>query len=417
MRRGVLGGWPVRAEMIEQSAVSDETAVTVEEAGPAPPPGPPMEPPPERDLWPWLLALLLLVLVGVVAVYFATRDDQGTRGKPKSPTTVRATMPPPPATTSRTASAAGRVTVPRLVGLTAVAAIRRLQRLGLTGTARNVFSSKQPNHVVAQAPEASRELAKGASVTLTVSKGPKTFPVPDVVGQAVADALSTLRARNLKTRVVRVPNPARAGQVVAQHPSAGASAQAFVLVRLNVADGKSAGIAPSTSAQAATPSTAGTPLAAPGLVPVPDLVGKKLADARESLRKVVLIIEVRRVPNQQPLGTIVAQARKPGTRIKRRSHLLVTVSMGRPGSAPSSASDSGSSGSASTAVSIPDVVGANETTAVQDLQTAGFTVRTVDRDASDPSQDGMVLAQSPAANSSAKPDSTVTIYVGRYTSG
>ncbi len=417
MRRGVLGGWPVRAEMIEQSAVSDETAMTVEEAGPARPPGPPMEPPPERDLWPWLLALLLLVLVGIVAGYFATRDDQGPQGKRKSPTAVQAPMPPSPATTSRTASAAGRVRVPRLVGLTAMAAIRRLQRLGLTGTARNVFSGKQRNHVVAQVPEASRELAKGASVTLTVSKGPKTFPVPDVVGQAVADALNTLRARNLKTRVVRVPNPARAGQVIAQHPSAGTSAQAFVLVRLNVADGKSAGIAPSTSAQAATPSTAGTPLAAPGLVPVPDLVGKNLADARESLRKVVLIIEVRRVPNQQPLGTIVAQARKPGTRIKRRSHLLVTVSMGRPGSASSSASDSGSSGSASTAVSIPDVVGEDETTAVQDLQTAGFTVRTVDRDAADPSQDGMVLEQSPAANSSAKPDSTVTIYVGRYTSG
>ena len=31
MRRGIVGGWPVRAEFVEQAAVSDETAVTVEE--------------------------------------------------------------------------------------------------------------------------------------------------------------------------------------------------------------------------------------------------------------------------------------------------------------------------------------------------------------------------------------------------
>ena len=76
MRRGIIGGWPVRAEFVEQTAVSDETAVTVEERRLAgPPPGPPVDPPPDRELWPWLLVLLVLVLAGIAVVYFATRDD------------------------------------------------------------------------------------------------------------------------------------------------------------------------------------------------------------------------------------------------------------------------------------------------------------------------------------------------------
>src|SRR4051794_14924957 len=165
MRRGILAGWPVRAEMVER--VEEGRAV-------GPLPGRPVEPPPERELWPWLLVLLLLVLGGVAAVYFATRDDSNPRGESVTATVVQATTLQRAAPTpAPTAPASARVAVPRLVGLTASAALRRLQALGLTGTTRNVFSTKPRNQVVAQAPGASRRLAKGATVTLNVSKGLK----------------------------------------------------------------------------------------------------------------------------------------------------------------------------------------------------------------------------------------------------
>jgi eukaryotic-like serine/threonine-protein kinase len=412
-RRGVFGGWPVRAEMVEQASVTDESAVTVEETRPAGlPPGAPFERPHDRELWPWLLVLLILVLGGVAAAYFFTRNDNGARSQGVATTAVQATTPQPPASTTRTAPGSARVTVPRLVGLTAPSALNRLRGLGLTGTTRNVFSEKPPNQVVAQAPGATRKLAKGASVTLTVSKGPKAAPVPDVIGQTVADALGTLRAQGLNTRVVRVPNQAPAGQVVAQDPKPGAKTQPLVIVRLNVADGKRA-----ATTETAAPTTTTTPAAPSRLVRVPDLEGRKLVDARRLLRKGGLIIEIRRVPNAQPVGTVVAQAKKQGTRLTRGSHLLVTVSMGRPQSASPSTSGSGNPGSTSTApVSVPNVVSEDETTAIQDIQSAGLTVRVVDRDTTDVSQDGIVLEQSPTAGSSTKPDSTVTIYVGRYTS-
>jgi beta-lactam-binding protein with PASTA domain len=301
--------------------------------------------------------------------------------------------------------------------------LRRLRQLGLTGTAQNVFSDEPRNVVVAQTPGSLRKLTKGEAVLLTVSKGQKAVTVPDVVGQTVTDATSTLTARALKPRIVRVPSVEPPGQVVAQHPTAGAEARSGVAVRLNVSDGKEATstgkqTSPATTAAAATsqqtaPTAGAVPAAtASPLVRVPDLAGKKLIDARRLVRRVGLVIEIRRVPNALPLETVVAQAKKPDTRVERGTHLLVTVSMGQqPSSSPAS------SLSGSQPIAVPNVTGEDEATAIQDLENAGLTVRVVDRDTADPSEDGAVTEQTPAANESAEPDSTVTIYVGRYTGG
>jgi serine/threonine-protein kinase len=91
---------------------------------------------------------------------------------------------------------------------------------------------------------------------------------------------------------------------------------------------------------------------------------------------------------------------------------LVTVSTGPAQSSSSSASESSNAGEG--LIAVPDVTGQYETTATQDLQSAGLTVRVVDRDAQDASEDGIVVEQAPAANESVQTDSTVTIYVGRY---
>jgi beta-lactam-binding protein with PASTA domain len=418
VRRGVFSGWPVRPELLEQTAVADETAVTLEERPAGRPPAPPEEPPPTRELWPWLLALLVLVLAGIAVLYFATRDDSTTRRQVTTPAAVQPGTSPT-TTAVRTPAPSARVTVPRLVGLPTPTALRRLRQLGLTGATRNVFSGKPRNVVVAQTPGASRKLAKGETVLLNVSKGPKAVRVPDVVGQTVADALSTLRAQALKPRIVRVPNVEPAGQVVAQHPKAGAKAQPGIAVRLNVSDGKRAASTgtestPTTTVaatmnQETAPTTTAAAANATPLVRVPDLEGKKLIDARQLVRRLGLVIEIRQVPNAQPLGTVVAQAKKPGTQVERGTHLLVTVSIGRPTSTSTTPSQAESQ-----PIAVPDVTGEDETTATQDLQNAGLAVHVVDRDTTNASQDGLVVQQTPAANQSVQSGSTVTIYVGRF---
>ena len=64
--------------------------------------------------------------------------------------------------------------------------------------------------------------------------------------------------------------------------------------------------------------------------------------------------------------------------------------------------------------SVPNVVGEDQSTAMQDLSAAGFQVQVVDQNTSDQSQDGLVVRQDPAGGVKAEPGSTVTIWVGRF---
>jgi beta-lactam-binding protein with PASTA domain len=411
MRGGTFGEWPVRAEMVEQFAVAEQTAVTLEEVRPVgPPPMPPSEPPPDREIWPWLLALLVFVLAGIAALYFGTRDDhKSRRATTPTQTVVQAT---PPAAPTRKPAVDPRATVPRLVGLPAPIALKTLQRLGLAGTTHGIFSKKPRNQVVSQVPGASRTVAKGATVKLDVSKGAKAAPVPDVVGQNTADALTTIKAQGFKAKLVRVPSDQPAGQVVAQHPKAGESVPAGSAIRLNLSDGARASttgpsgttrtLPATTTAQRPPAATTRSSAPATSSIAVPDLTGRKLVDARATLRRIGLVIEIRRVPNSLSRDTIVAQTRKPGTTLKRGDHMLVTVSSGphRP---------------TIQSITVPDVTGEDETAATQDLHSAGLTVRVIDQNTTDPSEDGVVIKQTPAANQSAPAKSAATIYVGRYT--
>src|SRR4051794_17087258 len=58
---------------LRRRVVEDAPPTQVIEDGPPPPPY--EEPPPSRELWPWLLALAILVIAGLLAGYFLTRDD------------------------------------------------------------------------------------------------------------------------------------------------------------------------------------------------------------------------------------------------------------------------------------------------------------------------------------------------------
>jgi serine/threonine-protein kinase len=60
------------------------------------------------------------------------------------------------------------------------------------------------------------------------------------------------------------------------------------------------------------------------------------------------------------------------------------------------------------------VTGLDADTATATLEGSGFKVVQNETDVFDPSQDGVVLSQEPAANSEVKPGSKVVITVGRF---
>jgi eukaryotic-like serine/threonine-protein kinase len=271
--------------------------------------------------------------------------------------------------------------VPNVVGMTAAEAAAKLRGAGLHATAtRKAFSPKPAGTVIAEKPPAGSKLTRGASVALTVSRGPARVTVPRVTGLPRAQAVQKVRAARLVPNAVAVPSTETAGTVVSQSPTGGSSAASGSTVRLNVAKGTTKG--------------GGKPARAT----VPNVVGKQQAAAQRALVQAGLRSRVTYATSQQPQGTVVAQSPSAGTTAKRSSRVALKVSAG-PGAPPRAP--------------VPDVVGEGQARAGSDLESAGFHVQVVAQQTADPSQDGIVLDQDPAGGTQAPKGATVTIVVGR----
>ena len=131
--------------------------------------------------------------------------------------------------------------MPNVVGMTAADAAAKLRGAGLHATTNSAFSQKPAGTVIAEKPPAGSTLNRGASVVLTVSKGPARVTVPDVTGLPRAKAEQKIRAAGLTPNTVAVPSTETAGTVVRQTPSGGSSAAKGSTVRLDVAKGTTGG--------------------------------------------------------------------------------------------------------------------------------------------------------------------------------
>ena len=382
-------------------------------------------PVPRRPLlWPWLLLLLLLVGTGIGLAYFLTRDDDNSSSENRVPVVMgldvdiavdrlRAEGYPADVRRAVNASVAGKVLrqmpiggaelepgktvvivvarrpntvdVPRVVGLDVADAFERVQAAGLRTRSLEVFARQAKGRVVRQRPPAGAEARRGATVVLTVSKGPQIVAVPAVIGQTEAAATAALRKVGLRVNIVRVPapGPVPEGSVVAQSPRGGVKAPKGSTVRLNIA----AADAPAGGSTQTVPTT--------GEAPVPSVVGSRDTDALPRLQAAGFRASSTPVSSTRPAGTVLTQSPAGGTTATRGSTVRMTVSGGRQ------------------VRTVPDVVGETEAAADRTLRNAGFTVRTVDRPVSDPGQQGLVVEQDPAAGTRVQGTTQVTIYVGR----
>jgi serine/threonine-protein kinase len=205
---------------------------------------------PVEHLGPWLLAFLLLVLGGLAAAWYLTRDE------------TRA--------------------VPGVTGLPLNEAVAELQDDGFRTDIVAAPSDEEEGLVFAQDPAAGSDQDEGAVVRITVSEGPATVGVPNAVGLAETEARDRLAEVGLQANVAQVFSEEPEGQVVAQNPAAGEQAPPDSAVRLNVSRG-------------------------PGTVTVPDLVGIARADAEGRLDELGLTANVVEVPSDEAPGTVVAQ--------------------------------------------------------------------------------------------------------------
>ena len=153
-------------------------------------------------------------------------------------------------------------------------------------------------------------------------------------------------------------------------------------------------------------------------VNMPSLLGKTYAEARTVLEELGLKIErgESEKSNQYSAGQIIAQSEESGNNVKVGT--TVTVTLAAAGSTASSdgTSSTGNNTSSTTTttttnskVTVPSVVGKDENAAKSAITAAGLTVGTVSEASSDTVESGLVISQSPSANSETESNGKVNI--------
>jgi serine/threonine-protein kinase len=171
--------------------------------------------------------------------------------------------------------------------------------------------------------------------------------------------------------VERAPDPrVPADRVASQTPIAGTKVEPGSQIQIILSDG-------------------------PGKTSVPtSLLGKTLDEAKLLLDGAGLILsKTNAVESSEEPGTIVAVIPEPGSTVAAGSGVVLNIASGK--------------------VFVPDVLGVSRIQATTILIQAGFVPNVIEtQDAEQPS--GVVLAQAPAADESAKIGSSVTITVNTY---
>jgi beta-lactam-binding protein with PASTA domain len=388
--------------------------------------------PPREDPWVWLIGLALLAGLAAFLVWLTVYHHHHAKSTP--------------------AVVATKSTVPKVVGLRYQAARFQLRQAKLGSTLTRQAATKPRGIVLGQAPKAGKSVPRGTHVTLLVSTGPPGVGLPSVVGQPAAAAVKVLQARKLKPVLHNAASQATPGTVFAQKPKAGATVKPGQTVVLQVAK-------------------------ASATLAVPDVTGQTQQQAVAALRQAGLTATTAQVPSSQPKGNVVAQHPAAGQKTARGKAVLLNISNG-PTPAPTSTKAATTTQTTTTApsgndytgmrlgaavqklaqgrqqaivvyvtsskpagvivsnsragsrerlqvssgpnpgvsTSVPDVTGEDAATAQQDLQSAGFTVIQSSWPVSDSSQDGLVVAETPASGQQVPKGAAVVIYVGSATS-
>jgi beta-lactam-binding protein with PASTA domain len=310
-------------------------------------------PPWERYWWLWLLLLLLLVAAGLLIWWLLSRGDD-------------------------------KSTVPNVIGLKSQVAAQRIHDAHLNSTPVTGQSNRPPDVVFAQAPGAGTQLGHGQTVTISISSGHAA--VPNVSGLPEQNAVDQLTAAGFKTQITRVASSRPKGVVITQVPAAGVTAVSGTTVKLTVSSG-------------AKPVT------------VPAVVGQTQGSAVNALTGVGLKSVLHNVGSSKPAGIVVAQKPPAGKEVDKGSTVTLNVSTGTPSTTTVATTTTVPSGTTTTATSVqvPKVTSLAQTAALRQLNTMGLRPQVVYRKSSQPVNH--VLQQSPAAGTTLKPNSHVSLVV------
>jgi eukaryotic-like serine/threonine-protein kinase len=269
-----------------------------------------------------------------------------------------------------------QVLVPKVTGEQITTARATLTQAKFQVATVSVTNRRPSGIVVSESPAAGTKADKGSTVTLSVSSGPGDVSIPTVQGLSEAAATRTLHHAGLKVgNVVQRPdNNFATGQATATNPGVGRDVPRGFTVTLFISSG-------------------------PAQKQVPSVVGESQTQAAADLTRAGF---TPRSKNQDsttvPVGNVISQSPAGNTKAAGGSVVTITVATAPP------------------TVTVPGVVGDPAAGANSALSAAGLKVKETFRTVTKPSNNGVVVAQSPGGNSTAKKGSTVTITIGQLAS-
>ncbi|HTD49382.1 MAG TPA: Stk1 family PASTA domain-containing Ser/Thr kinase [Acidimicrobiia bacterium] len=266
-----------------------------------------------------------------------------------------------------------KVPVPNVIGKTEGIAVQALAAQHLIPVTQNVTSSAKIGTVVAQQPTFNTQVKKGSNVTISVSVGLATKPVPQVSNASTPNASRQLQTAGFQVKVdlAQYSNTVDPGSVISTIPPNGTTAQVGSVVHIIPSKG----------------------------VNIPNVLNLPQATAFVDLRGVGLNpVAVPTASTTVANGNVVSTNPASGAvNVKPASTIQVLVSTG------------------AAQVQVPAVVGDTVTKAQlvlaqHQLQSNTLSVGTRLR-----SNDGKVLAQNPTAGAMANTQSIVVLSVGVFT--
>ena len=263
------------------------------------------------------------------------------------------------------------VRVPPVIGASETSARLQLQRAGFEVDVDRVESESLEGRVIEQDPRGGETAEEGSTVTLTVSLGPAPVRIPDVAGLPEAEARKKLEGKGFEVQVdERSSDSVRPGRVIGTDPEIGTELAAGQTVTLIVSSGTN-------------------------LVTVPSVVGIDRIDAEAQLEAAGFDVNVEPQNDDAPEDQVIRQLPAGGTPAEKGSEVTIVYSTG--------------AGS----VIVRSYVGQEESYAGNQLGGAGLDVQVDEVETDDPSEDGIVLTQSPSGGR-VPAGSLVRLTVGTY---
>lgn len=247
-----------------------------------------------------IVALIVIITVAVAVKLFA---GGGFSSGTEQETTAAVT------TTKTTASSSDKdkVTVPSLVGKTEEEAKEALNAVNLGYKAVKQASSTIPEgKVISQGTTAGTKVNKNTTITLSISSGPDSATVPNVIGIDQVEASNAIESAGFKVSVKKAySDTVEAGKVISQSPSASSATTPGATVTITVSEGKE-------EAKSAT---------------VPNVVGLTEADAKAKLAELGIECKVAYQSSASNVkeGYVFGQSVKAGDKVAAGATVTINV--------------------------------------------------------------------------------------------